>query len=260
MTAPPSARWIPPYSCSATTSARSGVQKGTSRTVVLDRKTSNTLSPLAQSPHTVAAFQSEEAEMPKLSFFDGRAVPPTPMGGVDRFAAWKAAIAQLRGGGAPHPRAVSAVSAGGPSPRAVRAGSPLHQACTPSGPPHRQACTPLGDKVPLQRAFDNLRSGPPSAFQQLRELHEQHKREDVVIRAVLRLARAARRRAWRPPVVHACPASTPRPREGGARMVAASGRDGTAERDDGGGKSDGGGDGDGPSRAHKSSRFSGRRS
>jgi hypothetical protein len=67
-----------------------------------------------------------------------------------------------------------------------------------------------------------------------RELHERHKREDAVIRKVLRRARAAHRRAWRPAAV----------REGGARMVAASGRDGTGERDDGsGGDSDGDGGG-----------------
>jgi hypothetical protein len=78
---------------------------------------------------------------------------------------------------------------------------------------------PLGSKaglLALKAAFDNLRdqplqkmhavspgparpaavsasAGPPSAFQQARELAEQHRREDTVIRRVLRLARAARR-------------------------------------------------------------------
>jgi hypothetical protein len=55
--------------------------------------------------------------------------------------------------------------------------------------------------------------------------------------------------AWRPAVVHIAPRSTPRPRERGARMVAASGRDGTGERDDGSGGDSGagaGGGGDGP--------------
>ena len=99
--------------------------------------------------------------------------------------------------------------------------------------------------APPQRAFDNLRSGPPSAFKQLRELSERHRREAAEIRAALRRARAACRRAYRPPVLHACPTSTPRPREGGARMVAVGGRDGDGARDDGGGSSDpdgGGGD------------------
>jgi hypothetical protein len=54
-------------------------------------------------------------------------------------------------------------------------------------------------------------------------------------------------RRWRPPVVHDRSISTPRSREGGARMVAAGGRDGTAERDDGGGSDgDGGGGGEPP--------------
>jgi len=124
--------------------------------------------------------------------------------------------------GAPHPHAVSAVSAGPPPPR---------------------ACTPLGDKVPPQRAFDAVRAGPPSSFQQLCELAERHKREDADIRAALRRARAARRPAWRPPVLYA------RPREGGARMVVASGRDGSGEREDGSG------DGDGPAPPRLKSKY-----
>lgn len=146
--------------------------------------------------------------------------------------------------------------------------APPRHAAVRAGPPHPRAVTPLGDvQVPQrQRAFDNLRdpplqkprvvtahghagaadiraavrAGPPSAAQQCRELHERHKRENRVIRKVLRLARAARRRAWRPPVVHACPTSSPRPREGGARMLAS----GRSERGPPG--DDGGGDGDGP--------------
>jgi len=78
--------------------------------------------------------------------------------------------------------------------------------------------------APPRRAV--VRAGPTSSFQQLRELTERHMRED-----------AALRRAWRPPVLHACPTSTPRPREGGARVLVASGRDGSEGRDDG----DGGG-------------------
>ena len=86
-----------------------------------------------------------------------------------------------------------------------------------------------------------VRAGPPSAFQQLREWSERHRREAADIRAALRRVRAARRRpVSRPPVPHACPASTPRPREGGARMVAARGRGGM-KRDDGSSDSDGGG-------------------
>src|SRR5262249_25639961 len=125
-----------------------------------------------------------------------------------------------------------------------------------AAPPDSRACTPFGDlKAPeRQRAFDAVRAGPPSAFAQLRALSERHKREDADIRAVLRRARAARRPAWRPPVAHGCPSSTPRPREGGARMVAASGRDGSGGRDDGGGSDDGGGgNGDGPSPPHPKS-------
>jgi hypothetical protein len=90
---------------------------------------------------------------------------------------------------------------------------------------------------------------PASAAQLSRELHKRHRREGAVARKVLRLARAARRRrAWRPPIVHGCPISTPRPRERGARMVAASGRNGDGARDDGGGPadSDGGGAGSDP--------------
>ena len=148
--------------------------------------------------------------------------------------------------GPAHPRAVSAVSAGGPAhPRvvsAVSAGGPAHprvvSAVSVGGPSHPRAVTPLGDRVPPQRAFDNLPSGPPSMVQQARELHERHKREGAVIREVLR--------AWRPAVTHDRPSSTRRQREGGARMVAASGRDGTGERDDGSGGDDGdGGDGGG---------------
>src|SRR5262249_41895396 len=55
--------------------------------------------------------------------------------------------------------------------------------------------------------------------------------------------------ARRPPVPRPIVHAMPRPREGGARMVAASGRDGDGARDNGSGDSDGdgGGDGDGPS-------------
>jgi len=49
--------------------------------------------------------------------------------------------------------------------------------------------------------------------------------------------RRARAPAWRPRIVHATPASTPRPRE---HRAAPRGRDGT-ERDDGSGSDDGGG-------------------
>ena len=46
----------------------------------------------------------------------------------------------------------------------------------------------------------------------------------------------------RPAVRHVLAISTPRPREGGARVVVAAGRDGNGERDDGGGDDgDGGG-------------------
>ena len=129
----------------------------------------------------------------------------------------------------PLPRVVTAVSAGGLAhPRAV---------CAGPSPPH--AVTPLGDKVPPRPAA--ISAGPPSAFAQLRELHERHKREGAVIRAVLRRV-WQRRTAWRPPVRYACPASTPRPREGGARMVAS--RHGTGKDDGSGGDDDGGG-GDG---------------
>jgi hypothetical protein len=143
--------------------------------------------------------------------------------GVDRDAELRAAFERLRGGGAPHPRAVGA-----------------------GGPPHPRVVTPLGDKVPPRRAFDNLRSGPPSAFKQLRELSERHMREDADIRAALRRARAARRAPWRPPVARSCPSSTARPREGGARVVAVGGRDGDGTRDDGSGGGDGNGGGSDP--------------
>jgi hypothetical protein len=73
---------------------------------------------------------------------------------------------------------------------------------------------------------------------------------------VLRRARAARRSALRPPLAHSCPSSTPRPRERGARTVAASGRDGTAGRDDGGGSDDsGGGGGSDPLPRHLKSEY-----
>src|SRR5262249_5172441 len=95
--------------------------------------------------------------------------------GVDQDPELRAAFERLRSGGASHPRVVSAVSAGGPAhPRAV-------SAVSAGGPSHPRAVTPLGDKVPPQRAI-----------QQLRELHERHRREDADIRAVLR--------AWRPAV------------------------------------------------------------
>jgi len=166
--------------------------------------------------------------------------------------------------GSPHPRTY-VVSAGPPHlVSAASAGAPRPRACTPlgepQGPPRPQAVcagpsqpravTPLGDKVPPRR--EAVRAGPPSGFAQLRELHERHKREDAVIRKVLRRARAARRAAWRPRVVHGRPAST-RPREGGARVVMASGRDGTGQRDDGSGDSDGDGGGGGePPPQHRS--------
>jgi len=161
--------------------------------------------------------------MPWSRFVDGQYIAQPPCGAPGRPLGSK--------------RGLRAVSAGPPHPRAVSA-----------GPPHPRACTPLGDlKVPeRQRAFDVLRAGPPSSFEQLRELAERHRREDADIREALRRVRAARRPVWRPPVVHACPTSTPRPRERGACMVVASGRDGTAGRDDGGGDSDGGGSSDPP--------------
>jgi hypothetical protein len=67
----------------------------------------------------------------------------------------------------------------------------------------------------------------------LRELTERHMREDADIRAALR-CRACR------PVLHACPASTPRPRERRATPRREGGaRDGSsASGDDGGGGSD----------------------
>jgi len=90
---------------------------------------------------------------------------------------------------------------------------------------------PLGSKEGLRQlkaAFDKLR-GPPLPR---------------AVRAGPPMPRR-RRPVWRPAVRHVYPSSTPRPRERGARMVAASGRDGTGARDDGGGG--GGGDGgDGP--------------
>jgi hypothetical protein len=88
-----------------------------------------------------------------------------------------------------------------------------------------------------------VRAGPLSASAIARELHERHKREGRAIRKVL--ARAARRRAWRPAVVYAAPTSTRRQREQGHHVVAASGRDGTAERDDGSGSDGGDGGGGG---------------
>src|SRR5262245_42234291 len=111
----------------------------------------------------------------------------------------------------------------------------------PSPPPaknHKEAM------AAYRRAFANLRGGPPpSSFKQMRELHERHRREDAVMRKVLRLARAARRRAWRPPVTHDRPSSTARPPAAPAQVGVAAGRDGNGERDDGGGSgdSDGGG-------------------
>jgi hypothetical protein len=93
----------------------------------------------------------------------------------------------------------------------------------------------------------SVRAGPASSFHELRELTERHMRENADIRAALRRVRAARRPVqrrptWRPPVPHARPSLSPRPRE---RRAAPHGRDGGA-RDDGSG-SDGGGGGDGPS-------------
>ena len=82
-----------------------------------------------------------------------------------------------------------------------------------------------------------VRAGPASSFKRLRELSERHKREDADIRAAVRRARAARRAVQRRPAW--------RPREGGARMVAASGRDGSGKRDDGSGDGDSDGDGGG---------------
>jgi hypothetical protein len=93
-----------------------------------------------------------------------------------------------------------------------------------------------------------VRAGPPSAVQQARELYERQRREDAVMRKVLRLARAARRRAWRPPLVHGRPTSSPRARAARVQLVAIGGRDGTGERDDGsGGDDDSGGGSDPPS-------------
>jgi len=112
--------------------------------------------------------------------------------------------------------------------------------------------------APPRRAA--VRAGPPSAFQQSRELHERHKREDADIRMALRRVRAARRPVRRP-LVHDRPSSTARPREGGARMVAAAGRDGTAERDDGGGgdSGDDGGGGEPPPPRSRAPFFGGAR-
>jgi N6-adenosine-specific RNA methylase IME4 len=87
-----------------------------------------------------------------------------------------------------------------------------------------------------RHAFDALRGSPPSSLKQFTA----SLRANGDIRAALRRARAARRPAWRPPVLHPCPASTPRRRERGACVVAESGRDGSGERDDGGGDSDDG--------------------
>jgi len=171
-------------------------------------------------------FEPKPIPTPAVRVF--RARPRADVDQAAMNAAFRRAFEKLRAGGPPPPRVVSA------------------------GPPHPRACTPLGDlNMPeRQRAFDALRAGPPSPFQQLRELTAEHMHQDADIRAALRRARAARRPAWRPPVVHVCPAS--RPREGGARMVAASGRAGRSERgppgnddDGGGGSSDGDGGGSG---------------
>jgi len=62
-----------------------------------------------------------------------------------------------------------------------------------------------------------------------------------------------------PTVVHAVPASTPRPRERGARVVAASGRDGSGERDDGSGGNDDGSGSDGPPPPGRVPSINGRR-
>ena len=203
-----------------------------------------------------AARRGIEAD--KRAGADPRAVsagPPRPCAGRSG-APHPRAVSAVSAGGPPHPRAcsagpahpraVSAVSAGPAHPRAVSAvsaGGPAHprvvSAVSVGGPSHPRAVTPLGDRVPPQRAFDNLPSGPPSMVQQARELHERHKREGAVIREVLR--------AWRPAVTHDRPSSTRRQREGGARVVAASGRDGSGERDDGSGSDgDGGGGGSDP--------------
>jgi hypothetical protein len=55
-----------------------------------------------------------------------------------------------------------------------------------------------GMEALLGQAINRLRAGPPSPFQQLRELSERHAREDADIRAALRCVRAARRPAWLP--------------------------------------------------------------
>jgi hypothetical protein len=92
-----------------------------------------------------------------------------------------------------------------------------------------------------------LGARPPSAFEQLRTLTERHARGADQVAAARRAARCAaqRRLAYRPEVPHARPISTSRPREGGARVVVASGRDGTQKRDDGSGSGSNGGGGDG---------------
>jgi hypothetical protein len=70
------------------------------------------------------------------------------------------------------------------------------------------------------------------------------------VTSVMKAPKPARRRApaWRPAVAYAVPTLAPRPRERGARVVAASGRDGDGGRDDGGGGD--GGDPPGPASAN----------
>jgi hypothetical protein len=95
----------------------------------------------------------------------------------------------------------------------------------------------------LRQAFAKLRGSPlqkPRAVRAGPDLRPAKRRLKRYLTAQLREAR--RRAPARPPaIVHAVPASSPRPREGGARMVAAGGRDGNGDRDDGSGD-DGGPD------------------
>jgi len=97
----------------------------------------------------------------------------------------------------------------------------------------------------LRQAFAKLR-GPP--LQQMRAV-----RAGPDLRAAKRrLKRYLVARIRRPAIAHSRPtahrdpsSSAPRPREGGARMVAASGRHGTGRDDGGGGDGDGDGNGGG---------------
>jgi hypothetical protein len=105
----------------------------------------------------------------------------------------------------------------------------------------------------LRQAFAKLRGPPLQKMRAVRagpDLRPAKRRLKRYLTAQLREAR--RRAPARPPaIVHAVPASSPRPRERGARMVAAPcGRDGTAGRDDGGGgEGDSGGGSEPPARS-----------